>query len=266
LTLMLEKSQPPSEMLRASLGAVGIASLPAPPNQEVSRPVRNEDVGRAAARGAGQAVRGVLSAPLNEPATNGLFLWVILLPVLVPGGAIVGAGVGAARESAENAANTIPEAVVQDMESLLRQVLGQHELQVELRRLVQARAIARSAGPLEIELRESFDRTLTADYTSLTEKGLRTVLEVGVSTVGLVGRGGTDPELTLLLDAGVRLINVSDNRVLWAQDHTVYTSAPHRLSTWSANGGKLVRSALNAGLTTLARQIDDRVFLEVWSN
>jgi hypothetical protein len=177
----------------------------------------------------------------------------LLTPLLAPVGAIVGAGAGAARESAANAANTIPANVVEEMESALQQVLIEQEPQARLRQGILAHAAARTMAALD-----------AGQHADLTAPSAGAVLEVGVSSVGLVGVGGRDPELTLVIESSARLLDTASSRGLWAQEHMVFTTSPHKFSLWKANDRALIRSAMNEALETLARRIDEKVFLEVW--
>ncbi len=267
----VQEARPPTEALRASFGKVAVTSIASAPNGDVSRPVLKVDVGEAAARGAGEGALGVLGAPFHGGGGGGasggeaLVLWFILLPVLVPAGAIVGAGFGAANASATANANTIPEKIADDMESTLRRILALHEPQADLRRYVLEHGVG--GGKLELidaGTTGAVDPSAATAYAPLAESGASTVLEVGVSTVGLVGRGGGDPELTLMIDVRARLIRAPDNSELWGQQHMIFTSASRRYSLWKANDGALIQSALNGGLENIAREIDDKVFLEVW--
>jgi hypothetical protein len=250
LSAPLQELAPPSEELRASLDAVGVATAVTAPSQQVSRPVRNESVGRAAAKGAAKGALFFLLAPFEACCTSDPYAGALLIltPLLAPVGAVVGAGAGAARESAANAANTIPADVVEEMETALQQVLAEQEPQARLRQGILAHAAARNMTVLNPD----------------PNADLGTVLEVGVSSVGLVGVGGRDPELTLVIEASARLLDTVSSRELWAQDHMVYTTSPHKFSLWNANDRALIKSAMNEALETLAHRIDEKVFLEVW--
>jgi hypothetical protein len=255
LSAQLQALTPPSEELRAGLGTIEVTAATPTTGQQVSRPVRNESVGRAAARGAAKGALVFLAAPFSGAGAGDPYAGALLLlaPLLAPVGAIVGAGAGAIHESAENAANTIPSDVADGLERALQELLADEEPEARLRQKLGARAEVRNVAVLDV------------GQTMAMASG-RIALEVGVTSVGLVGIGGRDPELTLVVEATARLLDATDNRELWALDRMVFTSSPHRSSEWIANDSTLLKSVVDNLLEMLARRIAEKVFLEVWTD
>jgi hypothetical protein len=253
LSSELHELASPSEELRASLGTVGLTAAASATHQQVSKPVRNESVGRAAARGAAKGALVFLAAPFSGHVSGDPYAGAVLLltPLLAPVGAVVGAGVGAARESAVNAAHTIPANVVEEMEATLARAVAEQEPQARLHQKLLDRVAGRKVA-------------VVANADLVSEPSTMTVLEVGVTSVGLVGVGGRDPELTLVIEAGARLLDTADGREVWAADQMVFTTSPHRFSLWIANDRALFKSAMNDLLESIAHRIDEKVFLEVW--
>ena len=255
---------PPSEALRASLGTVGVVSVvPAPEGRlNPTGPGVGGGAAGGAARGAleglSQAAHSATGAAGGGGALGALVALVILTPVYVVVGGVAGGAVGAAA--------IIPESAAKEIETTLRQVVAEHEPQAELRRLVMARAAAETTEKtIDLGTGGIIDPGVMPDYALLAAKGVQTVLEVGVLAISLTGKGGSDPVLVLSVDARARLIHAADNLVLWSDEHVRFATPSHKYSEWSAEEAALLKSDLERGLEVLARQINDKVFLEFWS-
>ncbi len=247
---------PPSEALRASLGTVGVVSVVPAPEGKLN-PTSPGIGGGAALGGVGVLAAGAAGGgQVGGPA--GLVVGAALGVVLLPVGAVAGAIIGAA----EN----IPESTAKEIETMLRQVVAEHEPQADLRRLIMARAAAETTEKtIDLGTGGVIDPTVMPDYAPLAAKGVQTVLEVGVLAIGLTGKGGSDPDLVLSIDARARLIQVAGNRVLWSDEQMRFVTASHKYSEWRATEAAQLKSDFEGGLEVLARQINDKVFLEFWS-
>lgn len=95
---------------------------------------------------------------------------------------------------------------------------------------------------------------------SKTNPDIKTVLEISVQTVGMLGEGGSNPVLMLLLDVRAELFDTTDGKELYA--HTLeYTSAPYQLTEWGANRTRILKKELNRASQNIARSIIEEAFL-----
>jgi hypothetical protein len=80
---------------------------------------------------------------------------------------------------------------------------------------------------------------------------------VRIARLGLFGKAGRDPKLTLRIDANARLVSVTDGRELWSHQRIGFVSRKARASEWTAHDSQLLKGQLDEGLHALARTIDD---------
>lgn len=97
------------------------------------------------------------------------------------------------------------------------------------------------------------------DYRPLADAGVQTVLEVTLRKVGTEGAGINAP-VQLVMSARARLVHTSDNKEFF---NAVYDYGGKRLkvSEWSADEGRPLLHALQAGYESLGRHIHDSVFM-----
>jgi hypothetical protein len=243
-------SAPPNEALRASLGKMGIVSVVAPPQDRIVGPIGR---GRVAAAGTAEGVlEGVAASAGGGP------IGLLLLPVVVVVGGIYG--------GVHGAVIAIPESTAKEMNDTLHNVLVESEPQGGLRQrvLTHARTDTRQV-PVDLGIGGVIDPATKPDYSMLAEKGVESVLEVGVMSASLVGQGGSDPEVALSLGARARLIRVSDSSILWSDERMMFTTERRKFSEWKADDVKLLKATLAEGLESIGRRISDRTLLEVWS-
>ncbi len=99
-----------------------------------------------------------------------------------------------------------------------------------------------------------------APYSSLADKGIDTVLEIGVEGPGLAG-SGINPKLPLGMSVRARLIRVSDGTVLYS-DNWTYSASGRKFTKWSADNAKQFREEVDRACQSLAEQIVKQLFLE----
>jgi hypothetical protein len=98
------------------------------------------------------------------------------------------------------------------------------------------------------------------NYGYLKEKGIDTVIELSVLSIGFEGKGGKDPLLSLLVDVRTRVLSVSDGAVLY-QNKLEYRSAKRKFTEWISDKGKLFSEELDRGYGTLSEKIVEELFL-----
>jgi hypothetical protein len=248
-------SMPPSEALRSSLGTVGVVSVVLPPQGGVSGPI---GVGRQAAMGFGrQAAAGASGFAAAAAAGGAGVAAIVVLPVVAAAALIDAAG---------EAIAAIPESTAEDIESTLRETVALHDPQPRLRSgLVAWAGQARREPPIDLGVGEAANPAFAPDYARLAERGVQTVLEVGVLTATFSGEGGRNPDLSFSMRARARLIRISDKQVLWSDERLAFSTTSHRFSEWKANDAALLKSVIDSGVESFARRISDRTFLEVWT-
>src|SRR5262245_10507711 len=261
---------PPSlgEEARASLGPVGVYSVGPPLDASLSGPI---GVGKqsleGAAKGGGIGLASGAGGGALTGAGIGLFCGPFA-PVCVPLFAIWGAAIGAAgglvvgstTGAVNRGVNAIPTDAAEGARTAFSAALAGRELQAELRRRVLDVAGGQAAERIDLGS-ESIPTTVsTPDYGRFAQRGARAVLEVGIARLALDGKGGRNPRLVLAIDARARLIRVPDNHLLWSAEHLTFESPKAKLSEWTADDSRLLRSELDHGLDFLAARIAAGVF------
>ncbi len=228
--------QPPSEEVRAALGTIGVVSAAAAHEEQLKGPTRGKLHG--AAKG---AMKGFW-----QGAWAGLEAWIIGAPVFGAIGGTIGLGLGAiiARSGSE----------VKEAEAALNKALGDLRLQETLRdRVLEA---AREKTQHTFVLVE--DQT---PYSSLADKGIDTVLEIGVAELRFEGQG-INPPLTLFVNVRARLIRVSDETELYVYTLDPPSTDARKFTEWAADDARPLRDELEDINRYLAKQIVEKLFLQ----
>ncbi len=242
---------PPSEELRARLGAIMVVPLTWQGAVAPDTPTKRRGAG--ALSGAGQGAAGSLSTgasfcQFNDPffCAFGLVLGIAVAPVA----ALVGAGVGASRAHSE--------AEVVAAEASLRHTLDEAALPEILAARVGA-AAARHAD-LVLAAPRLTDHDLRApDFADWAELGADTVLELEVTHFGLASAGHIDPELTLTVSVRVRLLDAADGRLLYMRAWA-YRGHPHNYFDMAADEAGRLRAELQRGID----QLTDGIVLDLF--
>jgi hypothetical protein len=248
-----------SEAQRGKMGTVGVISLASAPQGELAVGTRGT--------GAGATEGAVAGAVAGSPILP--YAWfcgvpgagVICIPVILifTGSVTHGAVVGAAQ--------AVPEGKAGEIEATLRTVLAESTQQARLRSaVVDAANRAGVRGVTEIAAGAATVVGATVDYRQLSDAKVDTVLEVGVVSVALVGRGGADPSLTLRIGAVARLVDARSNAELYRGHAFAHESGPRTFSEWGADGARLLKEDLARAYGLIGRSMVDEIFLVVRTN
>src|SRR5262249_12264114 len=99
------------------------------------------------------------------------------------------------------------------------------------------------------------------DYRTFADRGLDTILEIGLVEVRLVGAGGKDPDLALSVHAMARLVDVRTNTEVYHDYALSHTSPRKRFSEWSNDEAHVLKQELNRAYGALGKSIVDEIFL-----
>lgn len=255
------KLPPPlSEEVRARLGTVGVVSADFVPETRLFAHSR----GRVSGATKGMAFEestapsivpvpwGGSSSPSAPGAPGAGYAAAVLLGLLV-----VGLVVG----EVYRAVTAIPAEKVKETESNLKKALIELKMQESLKKRFFQTAREQSAFNFVL-IGEGGPKTTDEilNYGRLKEKGIDTVIELSVLSIGFEGTGGKDPLLTLLLDARTRVLSVSDGAVLY-ESTVEYRSAKRKFTEWISDNGKLFSEELDTGYGTLSEKIVEELFL-----
>lgn len=235
---------PPSSEERATLGTVGIARAYDPPKADVEVGAK----GWLKGAGTGAVVTFVVVAPIlaEDSPTNSeeASIWVATLLAVMSVGAIYGAIMAT------------PKGKAASFERLVGEILGrtspQEDLQDEVLRAGAEWAKNRLVPVDEAEL-ATIDHD--ANYNSLSEKGIHTVLEGSVERIALGSKkGGGDPPLALIMDARSRLIRTRGGSVVNVT-RIRHSGSPRRFAEWVADNAALLDKEYEDGIRKLALAI-----------
>ncbi len=228
-----------SQDARATLGTIGVVS------QERSSQFDYATPTTGVASGAGVGLKMWLAASKNCSQGGCIFF----LPLFAIGGASYGGVAGESPEAVANAEaalkNSMAALKVQDM--IRDQVfeVARQRTRHSLVLLQPAELSGPGGGPR---------------YSALADKGITTVLEVGVSQIALVGTAiGHNPPMALVVNADVKLIRAKDGEVFYTLSLADWGSAREFLA-WGANDGQYFRDEMTRMSQNLANVILGKVF------
>ena len=245
-----------SEAQRSRLGTVGVVSLTSAPRGDLAVGARGRSAAAAEGAAVGAAVGTAaffMSAHASSCAGMGGAVCIVLLPIVAVGGAISGATVGAAQ--------AVPKEKAEEIETRLKTVLAEVGQQERLRSAV-VKAAAASGMSRVNEMARAVGEVV--DYRKLVR--VDTVLEVGVESVGLLGRGGADPALALHVNAVARLVDARTGAELYRGRAFTHATGPRKFTEWSAADARLLKEELDRAYQSLGRSIVDEIFLVVRTN
>jgi hypothetical protein len=253
-----------NERSAASLGTVGVYSVGPTPAAVLDGPV---GTGKEALKGAASIGSIGLGTGAGAGALTGAGIGLSCGPFLatcVPALALVGALIGGVGGlviggtigGVKSGTNAIPTDVAANATAAMTAALSGRDLQADLR----SRTIALDQGTaLRMDLGGDIAPPLsTTQYARFASSGVDTVLEIKVARVALIGEG-TDPDLTLTIDGLARLISLPRGEVLWEDEKMMFASAPAKLSAWTADDSRLLKSEVDRGLETLAKRLGEIV-------
>jgi hypothetical protein len=241
---------PPSEDIRSGLAKVALASGRFPAKFEIlDGPAKG--AGQGAARGAllGAAYTiggGALAGPIGLVAST------FLLPFGAVGGSIVG---GVTAESA---------ATVEERIAAVARSLSARKIQTDLvDRVAETGRGQTSATFTVLAERSAVNLNGRAEYRSLVEDGIPTVLEISVVELALRGRTAEiDPNLNLAMTVKTRLLRTTDDAELYKSLLSYSGGRGQTLAQW-LDDVELVRVEVDRATEVLAEKIVDEVFLLV---
>lgn len=198
----------PSEVQRSNFGKVAVVSVKIAPDAEFIAP--NIGRGSSAAKGAGGgALQGAATAvdsigSMGSCSGSICALQILIIPAFALAGAIVGGIAGAT--------DAIPSETAGQIEQQIKDALIASNPQSNIRHSV-IMAMQNEGILSSVELTESDlgNHDQEPFYRNLQKKEIDTVLEVGVTRLGLIGSwggGGGDPLLALAIQTKVRMISI----------------------------------------------------------
>ena len=235
---------PPSSEERASFGTVGVIQADYLPKTDIDVVVKGRLMGAGLGAVAALVVISPFLAGLNPTNSEEASILGATLLAAASFGAIFGAIMATPKEEAvsfERLVKEIPE-----------RTTPQQDLQEEVLRA--------GAEWVENQLAPVYEAELTiidniANYNSLAEKGIQTVLEASVERIALGSKkGGSDPPLKLIMDARSRLIRARDGTVVNVARFR-HTGSPRKFSDWAADNAALLDREYEDGIRKLALAI-----------
>jgi hypothetical protein len=235
-----KKATAPPIQLRADLGRVGIISASFQPEVIFQKPMTK---GKASLHGAGAGAGFVISSPQICVDRGGAGI-LALLAVAAAVGSIVGGIKG------------VPSQKIKETEDTLNDYLATVNFQETMRERFLKTAREQTQYPflsLEVQGPTFLDEEVT--YGSLSNKGIDTILEIGLRKCELTGaKNSINPDLDFLMATGIRLIRATDSHVLFNRNF-VYELTPHKFCDWGANNAQPFREELDRGFQYLALEI-----------
>ena len=152
-----------------------------------------------------------------------------------------------------------------EIEATFRKAVAEHRAEDELRERVVAQAsTAMVQKIIDMGTGGVINPAKKTDYAPFAEKGVETILEVGVIDIAVsVGddRSG-DRYLTVSVAGRARLIRVADGRVLWSDEERALHREGHSLPQWNLNDDVRLTSEVVGALDNLAQEFVFKAFLE----
>ena len=224
---------------------------------------------------AASSAAGTLAACVGSVPGCGSVLCAPLLLVWLGVCSVAGAVGGAVGATMAPSAATVQTAEA-------RWSAADKSVQGMLRAEVLEAAVAHGTRTVAISAESAQTVSRTHDYSGFAEAGAQTVLEVTLTKAGAKGRplsaldaallgpfiaagkagargAGADTPLIAYMQAHARLVRVSDNAEVFAEDY-LYEGERLKLSEWSADGAKRLVSTFERGYKTLGAYIYDSVF------
>jgi hypothetical protein len=218
------------------LGTVAVTVSPPGSPPSISAPSRLRSAGVTAL----EAAAGTTVVLTFVAGPYGTILGILISPVTASVGAITGAIKG-------------PDpSVVDTRVAALQQAVATFDLPDAL-----ARAVVAAGRP---------DRpALVREESTDAPSGVHIDTRLALDTIAVVlenrrlGDASSDPALTLVVRAHVRLVSVADSRTLFERSLERVSPAAWYFSEWAADNGRLLSQQLGIACDTLAAQIVDEL-------
>jgi hypothetical protein len=245
---------PLSEGTRAKLGNIGIISSEFLPESELFTFAKGRVSGAAKGMAGGAAVGAgtVLQSGRSAPGLAGLFVLVI-----AAGAAAAGAVIG----GIYGTATAIPSEKVGEIEACLKKALIELKMQESLRNVFFEKAKEQTNFNF-ILIEEGGPKTPDEkiNYEHFKGKGIDTVIELGVLSIGFEGKGGKDPDLLLIVDVRTRVVSVSDATVIY-ENKLEYRSPKRKFTEWIKDEGRPFIEELGTAYNSISEKIVEELFL-----
>lgn len=241
-----ELPPPPSEELRTHLGTIGVVSVQFMPEVEILTPARGWV--RGGARGALDYTGQLLD--MTGPQAG------VIACALSPFSALAGFIAGARKappaaevEMTEEKLSKYVHASIEMQEKMRAQLLQVAKAQTHY-----AFVVLEDQGPATPNERFGYD--------SLADRGIDTVIEIGVVNFGLKGRRfEINPLLKFFMTLRTRLIRIADGKVVYDATLRYESVEYHKFVVWAANEAQVFKDEFGPCYPTLAKKIVEEVFL-----
>jgi len=108
--------------------------------------------------------------------------------------------------------------------------------------------------------KEDLEPPKKINYEHFKEKGIDTVMELTVLSIGFEGKGGEDPDLLLLVDVKTRVVGVSDAAILY-ENKLEYRSPKRKFTKWIKNEGRPFIEELGTAYSSISGKVLEELFL-----
>jgi hypothetical protein len=235
----------PLEELKTNLGTIGVVSASFQPEVSLDKP---KGKGAAAWHGAG------VGAALVASAGNGCY-------GIGCAGVLAAISVGAAIGSIVGAVMGIPKDKIRETEEALNRYLVTLNFQETMRERFLSTARGDTSHPfISLEAQGPLILDEEVVYDSLPDKGIDTVLEISVRRCSLWGKKDViDPFLRLRMAVGIRLIRLTDAKVIYSKVFIDEWGEPFKFSDWGADDALQFREAVNRSFQYLATEIVETI-------
>ncbi|ABA89354.1 hypothetical protein Pcar_2114 [Syntrophotalea carbinolica DSM 2380] len=135
-----------------------------------------------------------------------------------------------------------------------------NEMHKDLARKIEAESLADQRVDLRIVTATDPAHEHQAGYPAIRQLGYDSVLDLQITRIEFKGAAGKDPELILNLEVEARLVEFNGSAEPYQRTFT-YASHPAPFSWWISGDGLKTQRALGNGITALARQIFQGIFI-----
>jgi hypothetical protein len=191
--------------------------------------------------------------PLPNDKYTGAFVIISGLVIL-----LAAAVVGAAK------AKPLPRDQVQEDEAVLNAAIKELRVQDTLREWFLRLGTQQAKRQLVADLVEGpTQKREIPDYRFLADRGVETVIEMGVEKLGLKYKengDGDNPALSMFMDVRVRVIRTVDGRTL-SKEVLNYISTERTFAEWASNDAQPFKEEIEICYATLAKLMVTRLLL-----
>jgi hypothetical protein len=235
--------------LRAELGTIGVAVSRYRAEREFATPAKGWSGGFA--RGFSAGASAPILVGFLAPVPGGTFAGCLVAPFTGLYGGFRGASRAHSVEEVDRATDGIDAALDRLAADKLRSTTLEPFVRFAGQRCGRSFVALPGRGPKE--------KSEIVRYDRLGLEGIDTVLEVRVEKGGLWGRYEVDPPSAPYLEARVRLIRVSDNKVL-LEDVVMCLGEQRPYEDWGESDGRIFYDEIRALIPRLQKKVVDDLF------